>query len=112
MAKAKKSLAGSNGSRPTIGSCVEVVLTQSDSLINSVIDGLIGSSDRASNTMASQGVQNPGVMAAVGALDANRTVVSQKFGKALRKLLYAGLGTAGQVRNVVRFDDCQKRDRF
>ena len=105
MAKAKKSLAGSNGSRPTIGSCVEVVLTQSDSLINSVIDGLIGSSDRASNTMASQGVQNPGVMAAVGALDANRTVVSQKFGKALRKLLYAGLGTARQVRNVVRFED-------
>ena len=105
MAKAKKGASASNGSRPTIGSCVEVVLTQSDSLINSVIDGLIGSSDRAASTMASQGVQNPAVLAAVGALDANRTAVAQKFGKSLRKLLYAGLGTAGQVRNVVRFED-------
>ena len=105
MAKAKKGASASNGSRPTIGSCVEVVLTQSDSLINSVIDGLIGSSDRAANTMASQGVQNPAVLAAVGALDANRTAVAQKFGKSLRRLLYAGLGTAGQVRNVVRFED-------
>ena len=94
-----------SGGKPTIAACIEAVLSQSKNLMDSVIDGLSNSADRTVNTLGTQSIQNPALLAAINVLMVNRDAVAEKFSKRLRGLLYAGLGTAGQVRNVVSFQE-------
>lgn len=110
MAKVKKSATSSNGGKPSIAACIEAVLSQSDVLVSAVIDGLTNAAERTSSTAANPVVQSPALLAAIGALVSHRDAVAEKFGKRLRSLLYAGLGTSGQVRAVTSFQDLRLFD--
>ena len=110
MAKVKKTAASSSGGKPSIAACIEAVLSQSDTLIGAVIDGVSNAADRTGVTGGTQAVQSPALLAAIGALVNNREAVSEKFAKRLRALLYAGLGTSGQVRAVTSFQELRLFD--
>lgn len=105
MAKVKKAAGSSSGGKPSIAACIEAVLSQSDTLIDAVIDGVSNAADRAGGSATTQAVQSPALLAAIGALVSHRDAVGEKFGKRLRSLLYAGLGTSGQVRAVTSFQE-------
>jgi hypothetical protein len=110
MAKTKKTSTSNSGGKPSIAACIEAVLSQSDTLIGAVIDGLTNAADRTGGAGAAQAVQSPALLAAVGALVSNRDAVGEKFSKRLRSLLYAGLGTSGQVKAVTSFQDLRLFD--
>ena len=110
MAKVKKTASASSGGKPSIAACIEAVLSQSDTLIGAVIDGVSNAADRPGVASSTQAVQSPALLAAIGALVSNRDAVSEKFAKRLRSLLYAGLGTSGQVRAVTSFQDLRLFD--
>lgn len=110
MATTKKTSATSGGSKPTIAACIEAVLSQSGHLMTAVLDGLTNAADRTAGANATQTVQSPALLAAIGLLVSNREAVTEKFSKRLRVLLYAGLGTSGQVRTVNSFQDLRLFD--
>lgn len=109
MAKVKKTATSSSGGKPSIAACIEAVLSQSDTLMSAVIDGVSSAADRSSSP-TTQAVQSPALLAAIDALVSHRDALSEKFGKRLRSLLYAGLGTSGQVRAVTSFQELRLFD--
>ncbi len=109
MAKVKKTSTSSN-SKPSIAACIEAVLSQSETLISAVVDGLANAADRTAGGGMAQVVQSPALLSVIGVLVSNREAVSEKFANRLRSLLYAGLGTSGQVRAVSSFQDLRLFD--
>ena len=110
MAKAKKTSSPQSNGKPSIAACIEAVLSQSDSLVGAVIDGLTSAAERPGATAGAQVVQSPALIAAIGLLVSHRDEVSEKFSKRLRSLLYAGLGTSGQVKVVTSFQELRLFD--
>ncbi len=97
---AKKTAVLGSGRKPTIASCIEAVLANSEQLMYAVIDGLQGGVERGGSAVSAQIGQSPVLTAAVQTLARQRELAAETFSERLRVLLYAGLGSAGQVQKV------------
>ena len=92
--------------KPSLQTCIEAVLEQSDTLVDDVLAGLEASLDPA-RTKARSVPQPPASQEAIQALGAQRANVRQTFAEALRVAVYGGELSRAVAPPMVRFDDFQ-----
>ena len=95
-----------SAARPGLQHCVETALSLSDSLIDSVIDGLEITVARALGTKAGLGPK-PAAKLAIEKLVAGRAQVRITFTAQLRMAMYGGVKAEAQAQPLLRFDDLQ-----
>lgn len=91
---------------PTLQACIEVVLEQSDALVEDVLEGL----ELATSETRNKGLHarnNPQRREVVARLVQHKSDVVQAFGKALRTAVYGGGAQHKTSPARVRFDDFQ-----
>jgi Protein of unknown function (DUF1631) len=92
--------------RPGLQQCVEAALNMSDSLIDSVIDGLEITIARAQGSAAASGPKSV-MKLAIEQLVANRVQVRATFAEQLRVAMYGGVKAEAHAQPLLRFDDLQ-----
>lgn len=92
--------------KPTLQACIEVVLEQSDALVEEVLDGLeLATADTRNKGLHT--LNNPQRRQVVATLLLNKAELQAAFGKALRSAVYGGGGQRKTSPARVRFDDFQ-----
>jgi Protein of unknown function (DUF1631) len=94
------------GKLPSLPDCLELVLRQSNSVIDAVLDGLARSVDPAQK-LTRQVKYGPLGRAAIEELLDHRANVQQVFAEALRRDMYQGTGLDPYAQPLVRFDELQ-----
>ncbi len=95
--------------KPSLQACIEVVLEQSEALVDDLIAGLQLATSEANNK-GLHARQNPQRRAVVAALALQKDQFHQSFATALRAALYGGATQRKTVPARVRFDDFQFLD--
>ena len=95
-----------SAARPGLQHCVEAALGLSDSLIDSVIDGLEVTVARAHGARPSS-APKPAAKLAIERLMAERAQMRLTFAAQLRAAMYGGVKAEAQAQPLLRFDDLQ-----
>lgn len=92
--------------KPSLQACIEVVLEQSDAVVDDIISGLLLATSEANNK-GLHARQNPQRRAVVEALVQQKTSFQQLFASTLRSAVYGGETHRPASPARVRFDDFQ-----
>ncbi|MFY8043738.1 MAG: DUF1631 family protein, partial [Rhodoferax sp.] len=92
--------------KPSLQACIEVVLEQSDTIVDDIVSGLQLATSEANNKSLHAG-QNPLRRVAVNQLAQKKTELKLKFKGALRAAVYGGETQRKNSPARVRFDDFQ-----
>lgn len=92
--------------KPSLQACIEVVLEQSDAIIDDIVAGLQLATSEANNK-GLHARQNPQRRAVVAALALQKDEFHQSFATALRAAVYGGATQRKTAPARVRFDDFQ-----
>ena len=95
--------------RPTLNACIEVVLEQSDLLINGVLDGLVASTTRTGGK-GSVIDQPPWLKLAIGDFCRQAPAIRTTFAAHLRTAVYNSATTEKAEQPLVSFEDLQILD--
>ncbi len=95
-----------SGKLPSVSECLELVLRQSNGLIDAVLDGLAKSIDPAQK-ITKQVQYGPLARAAIEELLDNRAHVQEIFAQNLRRGMYLGTGIGPDSGPLVSFDQLQ-----
>ncbi|PQA76100.1 DUF1631 family protein [Rhodoferax sp. TS-BS-61-7] len=93
--------------KPSLQACIEVVLEQSDAVIDDVIAGLQLATSEAHSKKGLHARQNPQRRAVVEALAQQKKEFQYAFSTALRSAVYGGTARHQSTPARVRFDDFQ-----
>jgi hypothetical protein len=93
--------------KPSLQACIEVVLEQSDAVIDDIISGLQLATSEANSKKGLHARQNPQRRAVVEALAQQKKAFQQAFSTALRSAVYGGESRRQSSPARVRFDDFQ-----
>jgi Protein of unknown function (DUF1631) len=109
MNKKPKSMVGVAdvvGKIPSVSECLELILRQSNGLIDAVLDGLAKAIDPAQK-ITKQVQYGPLAKAAIEELLDHRAHVQEVFAQHLRRGMYLGTGVGADSAPLVRFDQLQ-----
>ena len=93
--------------KPSLQACIEVVLEQSDAVIDDIISGLQLATSEAHSKKGLHARQNPQRRAVVEALAQQKKEFQYAFSTALRSAVYGGTARHQSTPARVRFDDFQ-----
>ncbi|MDZ7920036.1 DUF1631 family protein [Rhodoferax sp.] len=92
--------------KPSLQACIEIVLEQSDAVVDDIVAGLQLATSEANNK-GLHARQNPQRRAVVEALALEKKTFQQTFASALRSAVYGGAAQRKTAPARVRFDDFQ-----
>ncbi len=92
------------GPRISLRDCLEAALQQSESLIDKVLNGLVGRGDKAFGMHVKPNFP-PQVQAVVEILSVHRDAIKLSFNQRLRECVFQGVGADAQSPQMMRFED-------